>query len=193
METQNNLAMGRNSIKCVDLRSCALLCYWWIVYSLNVVDCVGKDRVVKMFDDSEVFAVYGEQRHHVTDWETFILFGYHDYDIEEVSRDELLAIPEGFPFLRVGGLDPVIRASENSHIFIVRNETRHRVPDWETFIDLGYTSDSINHVSLKTLNSIPLADQEGDATTFLISWKIYLLEIFLCRLEIKKRCRHRRR
>lgn len=141
-----------------------LLC--WVLASIFVTALAVKvkDRAIKARGDTRVYTVYAGTRHHVQDWETFVRFGYHDFDIEEVSKEELVAIPEGFPFLRMGTLDPVVKAREDASVYMVHDGARHKIPDWKAFIGLGYDNDAINHISLQTLSGLPLPQVHPDGT-----------------------------
>lgn len=58
-------------------------------------------------------------------------------------------------------LDPVIRGYGSQEIFVVTDGQRHSIPDWETFLSLGYNGNEIKKMPEAQVEAIPLGSPLG--------------------------------
>lgn len=105
---------------------------------------------------ADVFTIYDGQRHLVLNWDIFLAFGYHDYDVKRVGRERLESFPLGPPLLRYNGLDPPVKGVEDGNIFIIREGQRRAVPNMETFLNMGYSQQAVNSMELNNLQAFSL-------------------------------------
>lgn len=61
-------------------------------------------------------------------------------------------------FYTVCGKDPVIKTYRDKSVYILHNGTRHVIPDWKTFVSLGYDLRDIQTYDDAKLEAIPLGE-----------------------------------
>lgn len=116
------------------------------------------DETIKV--NGEIFTLYDGQRHHVSDWDYFLLCGYDPLAAREVSEKDLADIPVGKPFLRCPTMaqppnkDSVVKIEDK--VYTLYWGQRHYISNWENFLLCGYNGLAIPSLSQDEVDAIPL-------------------------------------
>jgi hypothetical protein len=89
----------------------------------------------------------------IPDWETYLAMGFGNRQATRMSDDALAAVPAGAPLPSRKDGTPLQGSTPT--IYLMQAGAKRAVPDWETYVFMGYGNVPSNRVTDADLNAIP--------------------------------------